>query len=592
MTAKVVRIGGASGFWGDSAVGAPQLVRRARVDYLMFDYLAELTMSLLVRARAKDAGQGYATDFVTVAMKSVLGDLAKRRVKVVANAGGVNPQACGAALRRLCADMGVELKVAVVEGDDVMPLLPHLHGATEMFSGAALPDKLVSANAYLGALPVAAALARGADIVVTGRCVDSALALGVLMHEFGWAADDWDHLASGALVGHILECGAQATGGLHTDWDRVERWEDIGYPIAECRPDGTFTVTKPEGTGGLVTPATVGEQMLYEIGDPAAYVLPDVVADFTGVTMAQSGPHRVDVRGARGYPATGSYKVSATYMDGWRAFATLSIIGIDAVRKAERTAEAILARTRGLFRQLDMDDYRATDVEVLGAEAGYGPHARTRKTREVVLKLGVEHEDQKALALFAREIAPAGTSWAPGTTGFAGGRPKPVPIVRLFSFLVDKALLPAPTVELDGRREAVPIPTANGYSVSHPAMAVAGTVPRGQRVDVPLVRLAWARSGDKGDVSNIGVIARDPDYVELLRQDLTAEKVRAYFAHLVTGEVTRFEVPGINGFNFLLRGALGGGGMASLRNDPLGKGMAQMALDIPVSVPIAWNLSS
>jgi hypothetical protein len=260
-------------------------------------------MSLLVRARAKDPDQGYATDFVTVAMKSVLKDLAKHGIRVVANAGGVNPQACGAALRQLCADLDVDLKVAVVEGDDVLPLLPVIRGtgATEMFTGAPLPEKLVSANAYLGALPVAAALARGADIVVTGRCADSALALGVLMHEFGWSADDWDRLAAGSLVGHILECGAQATGGLHTDWQNVERWEDIGYPIAECRADGTFTVTKPEGTGGLVTPATVGEQMLYEIGDPGAYILPDVVADFTHVTLAQAGPHRVDVRGARGY---------------------------------------------------------------------------------------------------------------------------------------------------------------------------------------------------------------------------------------------------------------------------------------------------
>ena len=594
MSDKIVRIGGACGFWGDSAVGAPQLVRRARVDYLMFDYLAELTLSLMVRARAKDPAQGYAGDFVTVAMKSVLKELARRGIKVVANAGGVNPQACGAALRQLCADMGVELKVAVVEGDDVMPLVPQLRaaGASEMFTGEPLPEKLISANAYLGALPVAAALGRGADIVVTGRCADSALALGVLMHEFGWQAQQWDHLAAGSLVGHILECGAQATGGLHTDWESVERWEDIGYPIAECRADGSFVVTKPEGTGGLVTPATVGEQMLYEIGDPAAYVLPDVVADFTGVTMTQDGPHRVAVRGARGYPATGSYKVSATFMDGWRAFATLSIVGIDAARKAERTAQAILARTRGMFGHLGMGDYRATDVEVLGAEAAYGPHSRARGTREVVLKLGVEHEDQKALGLFAREIAPAGTSWSPGTTGLAGGRPKPAPIVRLFSLLVDKALLPAPSVEIGDERFPVPVPVAGAWrpDQAQPAAPLPGEVPPGPRVEVPLVRLAWARSGDKGDASNVGVIARRPEYVALLRAELTPQRMKAWFAHLVKGEVQRFEVPGIGGFNFLMHEALGGGGMASLRNDALGKGMAQMALDLPLPVPAAWNL--
>jgi len=313
MSEKIVRIGGASGFWGDSAVAAPQLVA-AEVDYLVFDYLAELTMSILANARAKDPLLGYATDFVEVAMKSVLAEVVAKKIKVISNAGGVNPSACAAALQKLCETQGMQLRIAVVEGDDVLAQIPALKeaGVKEMFSGAPLPEKVLSANAYLGALPVARALAMGADVVITGRSVDSAVTLGALMHEFGWREDDYDRLAQGGLAGHIIECGCQATGGLFTDWESVPGWDNMGYPIIECHADGAFVVTKPARTGGLISPAVVAEQMLYEIGDPGAYILPDVVCDFTGVHMSQEGENRVRVAGARGRAPTESYKVSAT----------------------------------------------------------------------------------------------------------------------------------------------------------------------------------------------------------------------------------------------------------------------------------------
>jgi hypothetical protein len=586
---KTVRIGGACGFWGDSALGPVQLARSGMVDYLVFDYLAELTMSLLVRARAKDPALGYATDFVDV-VKLILKDVAARKIRLVANAGGMNPSACAAALRAVCEGAGVPLRIATVEGDDLTELVGQLRaeGVTEMFSGEAMPDGIVGANAYLGALPVAAALGRGADIVVTGRVADSALALGILMHEFGWAADDWDRLASGSLVGHILECGAQATGGLHTDWRDVPEWENIGYPVAECFEDGAFVVTKPQGTGGLVTRAVVAEQMLYEVGDPKAYILPDVVADFSAVNIEQAGDNRVLVSPARGRPAPASLKVSATVADGLRAFGTLSIIGIDAGAKAQRTGEAILARCRAIFRLRNLADFRRTDIEIVGTEAVYGPHSRAREVREVVMKLGVEHEDAAALTIFAREIAPAGTSYAPGTTGFAGGRPRPQPVVRLFSFLLDKARLPVATVTVDGEQFEVPLAGLSAQQgPAFPAENRPGdpVIFDGPTVYLPLIRLAWARSGDKGDSANIGVIPRDPALTDVLRRELTAQHVKDYFAHLVKGEVERFEVPGIGGFNFLMHRALDGGGMASLRNDPLGKGLAQMLLDIEVAVP-------
>lgn len=347
----------------------------------------------------------------------------------------MNPRGCAAALQALAAELGVSVRIAVVEGDDVMALLPALRGegVRELQSARPLPDKVVSANAYLGALPIKAALDAGAQVVITGRCVDSAVTLGALMHAFEWRADDYDRLAAGSLAGHILECGCQGAGGLHTDWEAVPDWAHSGYPIAECRADGSFIVTKPEGTGGLVTTATVSEQLLYEIGDPARYVLPDVVCDFTQVTMTKTGEHRVEVRGARGLAPTPDYKVSATYADGYRATSQLTIVGIDADRKARRTAEAILERTRGLFRQLGLPDYSATHIETLGSAYLFGPHQPNVPRFESVMWLAVTHPNKQALELFAREIAPAGTSWAPGTTG-AGGRPSVVPAIKQYAF--------------------------------------------------------------------------------------------------------------------------------------------------------------
>lgn len=595
MAKEVVAIGGASGFWGDSVAGPVQLVASGRIDYLVFDYLAELTMSLLAAARMKSPEAGYATDFVTVAMRSVLKEAMAKGIRIIANAGGVNPRACAQALAALAAEQGVSVNIAVVEGDDVMALLPLL---------PSLPARVASANAYLGALPIKAALDGGAQVVITGRCVDSAVTLGALLHEFNWSMDDYDRLAAGSLAGHIIECGCQGVGGLHTDWEAVPDWANAGYPIVECRRDGGFTVTKPEGTGGLVTPATVAEQLLYEIGDPARYLLPDVVCDFTQVTLAQAGEHRVDVQGVRGMPPPPTYKVSATYVDGYRCAGQLTIVGFDAARKAHRTAEAILQRTRTMFARMGMADYSATHVEVLGGGKGYGPFAEAGAGFEVVLWIAVAHADKRALELFAREIAPAATSWAPGTTG-AAGRPSVAPCIKQFALAIDKARINASVAWVAdgvvGAAEMLALPAALQSQISSSdSSAAAATAPAPEPVaaatiaqadlshharhasDVPLITLAYARSGDKGDTSNIGVIARRPQDLPLLRAWLTEERVAAYLAPLVRGKVTRYELPGIHAFNFVCEQALDGGGMASLRNDPLGKGMAQILLTIPV----------
>jgi len=589
MEGRSIRIGGASGFWGDSSVGAPQLVRHGKVDFLVFDYLAELTMSILAAARAKNPELGYATDFVQVTMKSILRDVAQRGIRVISNAGGVNPQACAAALQALCAEQGVALRIAVVSGDDLLPLVPRLReeNLRELQSGAPLPERLLTANAYLGALPIRAALDGGAQVVITGRCVDSAVTLGALMHAFGWREDDYDRLAQGSLAGHVIECGCQATGGLHTDWEAVPDWARIGYPVIDCEADGSFIVGKPAGTGGLVNAAVVAEQVLYEIGDPRRYLLPDVTCDFTQVRVEALGEQRVRVTGARGLPPGPAYKVSATYMDGYRCTAQLTVVGIDAARKAQRTGEAILARTRELFAQRRWLPYARTHIEVLGSEqAYYGPRARTAQVREAVLQVAVMHPQKEALELFAREIAAAGTSWSPGTTG-AGGRPSPAPAIRQFAFLVDKTRV-APQVQVDGALQAVRVPAGQSpVPPPDPVAAVEAAMPAGALVEVPLVKLAWGRSGDKGNHSNIGIIARRAEWLPWLRAQLTEQAVKDWLAHLVAGEVTRYDLPGLNALNFLCTEALDGGGMASLRNDPLGKGMAQILLEMPVRVPAA-----
>jgi hypothetical protein len=583
---KVVRIGGASGFWGDSSVGPVQLVRSGGIHYLVFDYLAELTMSILAGARIKRPEEGYAIDFVTVALRSVLKQAVEQGIRIVSNAGGVNPKGCAAAVQALADELGVAVRIAVVEGDDVLPQAAAMReaGTVEMSSGEPMPQRLVTANAYLGALPIAQALAADADIVITGRCVDSAVTLGVLMHEFNWVADDFDRLAAGSLAGPIIECGCQATGGLHTDWAAVPDWANIGYPIVECREDGSFVVSKPSDTGGLVTPPTIGEQLLYEIGDPANYLLPDVVCDFRRVRLEQLGPHRVRVTGARGRPPTHTYKVSGTTPAGFKVSGQLSIVGIDAPAKARRTGEALLQRGRRLLAESGFADFTATAIELLGTESAYGPHGRALLTREVVLRLTVTHAERRALEMFSREFAAPGTSWAPGTTG-SGGRPTVSPVLRQFAWLIPKEQV-TPTVTLGDTTFTVTLPPPQA-PIAPDVLAIAeGTLPAGARQTVPLVRIAFGRSGDKGDTSNIGLIARHPALLPVLKDQVTPERVKVHLGHLVLGPVHRHDLPGIDAINLVCERALGGGGMASLRNDPLGKGMAQMLLDMPVEVPV------
>lgn len=588
MTAKkTLRIGGASAFWGDSNKGTEQLVRHGNVDVLVYDYLAELTLSIMASARAKNPELGYATDFVK-ALGPHLRTIAERKIRVLSNAGGMNPQACAQAVRAAAEAAGVELRIAVIEGDDLFPQLDPIRaaGVTEMFSGAALPQGLTSMNAYLGAFPIVAALERGADIVITGRCVDSAFALAALIHHFGWQSTDYDRLAAGSLVGHIVECTTQTTGGLFTDWWKVPGWEDMGYPIAECEADGSFVLSKAQGTGGLITPLVVAEQMLYEVTDPANYQLPDVTCDFTGATIEQAGVNQVRIAGARGRAPGTTYKVSGTWLDGYRLSTTLTFVGTDAVAMGRRAVEAIVARARRLIAEAGHADFTRTCIEVLGSEIpSFGQQARA-EAREVVVRLAVHHPSRDALGILAAEVAHMGIAGAPGTTGFSG-RQKPQAVFRLFSFLWPKSAVPI-TLEMDGERSAVEMPAGGAHAPHTGAAHVHDALPEGERVTVALSAIAVARSGDKGDRAHVAVIARQPKFAAAIGEQLTVDAVAAWFAHLAQGAVRRYDVPGVHAYNFVLDEALGGGGAASLRNDPLGKTFSQIILTHPVSIPAAW----
>ncbi len=441
--AKVL-IANGQGFWGDSILGPIRLVREGPLDYLTLDYLAEVTMSILQKQRSRDPKSGYATDFVRM-IGRVLPELVAKNIKVVANAGGVNPIACKDAVLEVMAKAGVRgVKVAVVEGDDIFSRLDELIAAGEELSNmdtgaplASIRERVSSANVYLGAFPIAEALALGAQIVITGRGTDPGLVLGPMIHEFGWKPTDYDLLAAGTIAGHIVECGVQCTGGNFCDWRSVPNLALAGYPIIEMGASGEFAITKHAGTGGVVSKSTVLHQLVYEMGDPHKYIGPDNCADFDSIALSDKGSDRVEVRGAKGSAPTPTYKVSISYQDGWKATGQLTICGPDALEKARLCADIV-------WKRLEYDGCTFTEdeklAEFVGANvchAGFDvPHAN--EPSEVVLRLGVKGRDRAKIERFTYELVPLVTSGPPGVTGFAGGRPQVQEIVAFWPALLSK----------------------------------------------------------------------------------------------------------------------------------------------------------
>jgi hypothetical protein len=444
-----VLVANGQGFWGDSILGPVRLVREGPLDYLTLDYLAEVTMSIMRKLRSRNPDAGYATDFVEM-IDRVLPELVAKDIRVVANAGGVNPRACLQAVMKVIRKHGFQgVGVGIVEGDDVFPDLDALMAQGEelrnMDTGAPLAtvrDRVTSANVYMSAFPIAEALDRGARIVITGRGTDPGLVLGPLIHEFGWKRGDYDLLAAGTVAGHIVECGAQCTGGNFTDWRRIPDMARIGYPIVEVRADGSFVVTKHAGTGGAVDASTVAHQLAYEMGDPRAYLGPDVSADFTSFALEQDGPERVRIAGVRGRAPTDTYKVSISYEDGWKATGQLTISGPDALEKAKLCADIV-------WKRLAMDgcEYAPEEklVEFLGANVCHAgiASAEPRDASEIVLRMGVKGTDRAKVDRFGMELVPLVTSGPPGVTGFAAGRPKATEIIGFWPALVRKEKISA-----------------------------------------------------------------------------------------------------------------------------------------------------
>ena len=593
---KSIVIANCGGFWGDDPTAAGRQVRGGDIDYLVMDYLAEVTMAILHKQMARDPEKGYATDFVQQ-LRDVLVEAVEKDITIISNAGGVNPMAARDAIEKLAADLGIadEVRVGVVIGDDIYPQLDTLVADGEQLrnleTGAPITDiadQVLSANVYLGAAPVVKALEMGANVVITGRVTDTGVTLAPMVHEFGWAPDDWDRIASGIVAGHIIECGLQATGGNFTDWEKVPSWENMGYPIIEAREDGTFTVTKHEGTGGLVSQHTVTEQLLYEMGDPA-YLAPDVTARFDSVHLAEAGPDRVEVSGVVGTPPPETWKVSVSYRSGYRASGKLLISGPDTLKKAHHVERVFWESIGG------RENYEDSISQIIGWDATHPPLEGAGEPSEVLLHLAVRDGDPSRIRDgFAAQLVPKVLGTIPGITYLSDtGRPRVVEVIAYWPALISREAVTVEVVVGD-RRVSVAAdvwdadaPTSLEAASFEAESAGATIHETGEMVTVPLSHLCLGRSGDKGDTANVGIIGRSAEIYQWLLDTLTEEFVADRFAGLVRGGVDRFEVPNLLSLNFLLHGSLGGGGTASLQVDPQGKTYAQYLLATKVTVDSA-----
>lgn len=594
MAAKksTIRIGNASGYWGDDPDALVRQVEGGRLDYISMDFLAEITMSIMQKQRSRDPEAGYARDFLPM-LERVLPKLLADKTKIITNAGGINPAACAQAIDAIAQKLGVKPKVAVVYGDDILTRIGELKAKgcafKNMETGQSFADvesRIEAANVYFGAAPVAEALQWDPDIIITGRVTDTGISIGPMVHEFGWSLNDFDKLAAGVVAGHIIECGSQATGGNFSDWELVPSYQKIGYPIVEVSEDGSFVVTKHPGTGGLVSVDTVREQLFYEMGSPNAYITPDCVADFSTIQLEAAGPDRVRVSGVKGHPPTPLYKVSMAYADGFKCVGEIAISGPNARRKAEAFAR--------IFWDRAGKDFQHTETEFFGFNACHRGMSLEEEANEIILRVGARDHDQKKLKRFAKLVPSVILGGPPGVT-ILGGVPKIHEIVSYWPALMPKtALTPKVALWRGAFTEARDVHStlSGNYAAKDDQKQVAAkpsmdvlTAAKKPQAGVPLYEIALARSGDKGDTANIGVMARSPKAMAFLHDYLTAQRVKDLFQELCHGQVLRYRLDNLQGFNFLLEHSLGGGGTMTLRADAQGKTFGQAILRHHAQVP-------
>jgi len=588
---KKIRIANAGGYWGDDLDALRRQLTGGRLDYITMDFLAEITMSILKKQQLRNPALGYARDFLTQ-LETCLPLIVEKNVRVINNAGGINPVGLGREIRALARKMGLPLKVGVVYGDDISDRLYELTAAGEEFANMETGEdfteirrRITSANAYLGAEPVVAALDAGCQIVVTGRVTDTGLTLAPMIHEFGWAMDDWDRMAAGIVAGHIIECGAQASGGNITDWQEVPHFHNMGYPIIEMEKSGVFHVTKHKNTGGLVCEKSIKEQLVYEMGDPAQYISPDGVAFFDTVRVQETGPDRVRVSGVRGGPAPEMFKVSMAYEDGWKAEGEVLISGPDVQKKAACVAEIFWEKVGHVFEK--------TSTSLVGVASIWPDRLATCQPNEIFLRFGVRDHDLDKINDFSKALPALILAGPSGMAVSTRGRPRPQQVVAYWPALMRRDGVSAKVLTFDTGCDEhfqeiffeVRGDAGEPVRSDEPRHPPAPLKASGALKEVPLRRLCYARSGDKGDMCNVGVLARSSRVYAWIRQNLTAAVVKKFFRGRVLGKVTRYELDNLEGLNFLLDEALGGGGTTSLLVDPQGKTMSQALLEMKVKVP-------
>jgi hypothetical protein len=585
----LIRIGNAGGYWGDDLSALKRQLTGGPLDYITMDFLAEITMSIMQKQRATNPDLGYATDFLDQ-LQDCLPIIVEKNVRVITNAGGINPLGLGRKIIQLANKMDLKVKVGVVSGDDILDDLDKLTGAGEKFTNMETGEKfsdvrrrVTSANIYFGAEPVVKALDAGCQIVVTGRVTDTGITLAPMIHEFKWSMEDWDKIAAGIIAGHIIECGAQSSGGNITDWHEVKSFHNIGYPIVEIEPSGEFTVTKHPGTGGMVSEKTVKEQLVYEMGDPSNYITPDVIACFDTVQLKKAGKDRVRVFGIKGKPATEFLKVSMSYEDGYKASGELLVCGPETYRKAKVIAE--------IFWKKVGHEFEATDTAMVGAGSCWPKQLSLYEANEIFLKFGALDSDPNKLKDFGKALSTVILSGPAGMAVTGKGRPKPIPVIAYWPALMHRSHAKARVVSISTNSLEeiweVYFPKRSGPASAAKVVRKrpAPKLPSGKLRTAKLRDLCYARSGDKGDTANIGLLARSPEAYAWILVNLTAATVKSYFKGITKGKVVRYELDNLQGLNFLLEETLGGGGTKSLLTDPQGKTLAQGLLQMEVKVP-------